>query len=76
MCGNDTVQACTSKPVRDFYLLMTAWITVPDLGLITVFIRIDARASIFYKWFLTQGLNESGVYLNPGVNFLLFTCPG
>ena len=42
----------------------------------TVFIRIEARASIFYIWFLTRRLNESGVYLNPGVNFRLFTCPG
>ena len=39
----------------------------------TVFIRIEAQESIFY---LTQHLNESGVYLNPGVNFLLFNCPG
>ena len=42
----------------------------------TVFIRIEAQASIFYKRFLTQHLNETGIYLNPGVNFLLFTCPG
>ena len=42
----------------------------------TVFIRIEARASIFYEWFLTRRLNESGVYLNPGIKFLLFSCPG
>ena len=39
---------------------------------ITVFIRIEAQASIFYKWFLTQCLNESGIYLKPGIDFLLF----
>ena len=36
----------------------------------TVLIRIEARASIFYKRFLTRCLNESGIYLNPGINFL------
>ena len=30
-----------------------------------VFIQIDARASISYKWFLTQHVNESGVYSTP-----------
>ena len=41
-----------------------------------VFIRIEAQASISYKWFLTQRVNESGVCSNPHVYFLLFTCPG
>ena len=44
--------------------------------LYTVFICIEAQASIIYKSFSTRRLNESGVYLNPGINFLLFTCPG
>ena len=33
--------------------------------LCTVFIRIEARVSIFYKLFLTRRLNESSVYLTP-----------
>ena len=47
-----------------------------EVEVVTVFIRIEARASIFYKWFLTRRLNESSIYLNPGINFLLFTYPG
>ena len=41
-----------------------------------IFIRIEALASISYKRFLTQCLNESCVYSNPCVYFLLFTYPG
>ena len=33
----------------------------------TIFIWIEARASISYKWFLTWDLNKSGVYSNPGI---------
>ena len=33
----------------------------------TVFIHIEAWASIFYKRFLTRHLNDSGVYLNPAL---------
>ena len=42
----------------------------------TVFIHIEARTSIFYRWFLTWHLIESGVYLNTSVNLLLFTLQG
>ena len=39
----------------------------------TVYDRIEARAFISYKSFLTRRLNETGVNLDPGVYFLLAT---
>ena len=42
----------------------------------TVFIQIEAQVSISSKGFLTQHLNESGIYLDPGIYFLLFAYPG
>ena len=38
-----------------------------------IFICIEAWTFIFYKWFLTQHLNEYGIYSDPGIYFLLFT---
>ena len=40
---------------------------------ITVYDRIEARAFISYKSFLTRRLNETGISLDPGVYFLLAT---
>ena len=39
----------------------------------TVYDRIEARAFISYKSFLTRRLNKTGVNLDPGVYFLLAT---
>ena len=39
----------------------------------TVYDRIEARAFISYKSFLTRCLNETGINLDPGVYFLLAT---
>ena len=41
---------------------------------VTIYDRIEARAFISYKSFLTQRLNETGINLDPGIYFLLATC--
>ena len=43
------------------------------LFLCTVYDRIEARAFISYKSFLTRRLNETGVNLDSGIYFLLVT---
>ena len=60
---------------------MVPWLPTPSPGFTlhvydiacTVYDRIEARAFISYKSFLTRRLNKTGVNLDPGVYFLLAT---
>ena len=69
LAGNPIHWFCPDAGQRPVHVWFDS---VQNVYVRTVFIRIEARASIFYKRFLTRRLNESGIYFNPNVNFLLF----
>ena len=72
-CSLLSISTALPQGVWQLLHLLYLAITIPTI--ITVFIRIEARASIFFVTFFTRPLNRASLYLGPGLYFIaLYAC--